>query len=125
MSAAFAPFEPHNDAIPPAIPAVGSEPAISTVPARAADRPIRFPHIPSIDQTPPGMSLYLQQRNQALRVDTPHATLNQTILNQTAGAASQTSIPSGNLGAGTISPTQPLNGVWSTVHSPAPAIPPA
>lgn len=78
MSAAFVPFEPRSDAAPSAIPAAGSDSAINTVPVRSPDRPIRFPHIPSIDQTPPGMALYLQRQNQALRVDTPHLTPGQS-----------------------------------------------
>ena len=83
MSAAFAPFDPHNDAPPPAIPAAGTDSATSTVPTRSPDQPIRFPHIPSIDQTPPGMSHYLQRQNQALRIDSPHATLGQASVGQT------------------------------------------
>jgi nucleoporin p58/p45 len=100
MSAAFAPFDPHNDAPPPAIPAAGTDSATSTVPTRSPDQPIRFPHIPSIDQTPPGMSHYLQRQNQALRVDSPHATLGQASVGQTP--VGQNTIGQNTVGQNTV-----------------------
>jgi|GEM_PF-3410749 len=102
MSAAFAPFDPHNDAPPPAIPAAGTDSATSTVPTRSPDQPIRFPHIPSIDQTPPGMSHYLQRQNQALRVDSPHATLGQASVGQTP--VGQNTVGQNTMGLSQFSP---------------------
>lgn len=102
MSAAFAPFDPHNDAPPPAIPAAGTDSATSTVPTRSPDQPIRFPHIPSIDQTPPGMSHYLQRQNQALRVDSPHATLGQASVGQTP--VGQNTVGQNTMGLSQLSP---------------------
>lgn len=73
MSAAYLPPDPSGDLLPEPIPAFGSSPSTTTVPVRSPDRPIRFPHIPSIDQTPPGMAQYLQRQQQDLRIDQPHA----------------------------------------------------
>jgi hypothetical protein len=73
MSAAYLPPDPSGDLLPEPFPAFGSNPNTTTVPVRSPDRPIRFPHIPSIDQTPPGMAQYLQRQQQALRIDQAHA----------------------------------------------------
>lgn len=73
MSAAYLPPDPSGDLLPEPVPAFGSSPSTTTVPVRSPDRPIRFPHIPSIDQTPPGMAQYLQRQQQALRIDQAHA----------------------------------------------------
>lgn len=73
MSAAYLPPDPSGDLLPEPVPAFGSSPNTTTVPVRSPDRPIRFPHIPSIDQTPPGMAQYLQRQQQALRIDQAHA----------------------------------------------------
>jgi len=73
MSAAYLPPDPSDDLLPEPIPAFGSSPSTTTVPVRSPDRPIRFPHIPSIDQTPPGMAQYLQRQQHALRIDQAHA----------------------------------------------------
>jgi hypothetical protein len=73
MSAAYLPLDPSGDLLPAPVPAFGSSPSTTTVPVRSPDAPIRFPHIPSIDQTPPGMAQYLQRQQQALRIDQAHA----------------------------------------------------
>jgi hypothetical protein len=73
MSAAYLPPDPSGDLLPAPVPAFGSNPSTTTVPVRSPDAPIRFPHIPSIDQTPPGMAQYLQRQQQALRIDQAHA----------------------------------------------------
>jgi len=73
MSAAYLPSDPSGDLLPEPIPAFGSGSSTTTVPVRSPDQPIRFPHIPSIDQTPPGMAQYFQRQQQALRIDQAHA----------------------------------------------------
>lgn len=72
MSAAYLPHNPSSDLLPAPGSAAGGDPATVTAPVRSPDRPIRFPHIPSIDQTPPGMAQYLQRQQQALRIDSAH-----------------------------------------------------
>jgi hypothetical protein len=76
MSAAYLTPDPSGDLLPEPVPALGSSPSTATVPVRSPDRPIRFPHIPSIDQTPPGMAQYLQWQQQALRIDQAHELAN-------------------------------------------------
>ncbi len=81
MSAAFASSNLRSDLSQPGFPASGQEPIPTAAPVRSPDRPIRFPHIPSIDQTPPGMAQYLQRQQQALRIDAPHPTPGQQLAN--------------------------------------------
>lgn len=78
MSAAYLPHNPSSDLLPVPGTAAGGDSATVTAPVRSPDRPIRFPHIPSIDQTPPGMAQYLQRQQQSLRIDSAHTTPTQS-----------------------------------------------
>ncbi len=129
MSAAFTPFDPNSDLSPPGYPAAGHEPIPTATPVRSPDRPIRFPHIPSIDQTPPGMAQYLQRQQQALRIDSPHPTPGQQLpaTRATTGsaipqsAAGSTSRQRPAITQGAVEQAAVHAGVHAAVNSPRPA----
>lgn len=87
--------------------------AVNGTAVRPADQPIRFPHIPAFNQSPPGSSQYVLLPGHELRVDRPHPAL-PSVVRPSEPAAT---VPTATALGGVSSPT--------TVSATAPAAVPA